>query len=139
MKTATGLTLIAIGAILAFAVTTNAWFFNVNVAGYVIMLTGLAGLFIPRRSYSRLNQRLVRRRTRTWPNGTVVETRETTVPPYVVTNPGDETQQAGLPGVPSIPPDPTVRSVMTPGAGQTGAAGQRGGEDSEIIEQLRDD
>lgn len=139
MKTATGLTLIAIGAILAFAVTANAWFFNVNVAGYVIMLTGLAGLLIPRRTYSTLNRRLVQqRRTRTWPNGTVVETRETAVPPYVVTaNPGGEAEQPGLPGVPSIPPDPTVRAVMTPG--EPGPAGQRDGEHSEIIEHLRDD
>jgi uncharacterized membrane protein len=44
MKTATGLILIAIGAILAFAVTTNTSVFNLNVAGYVIMLVGLAGL-----------------------------------------------------------------------------------------------
>jgi hypothetical protein len=65
MKTATGLTLLAIGAILAFAVTTNTSVFNLHVAGYVIMLTGPAGLFIPRRHYSWLNQLLVQRRTRT--------------------------------------------------------------------------
>ena len=133
MKTATGLTLLAIGAILAFAVTTNTSVFNLNVAGYVIMLTGLAGLFIPRRHYSWLNQRLVQRRTRTWPNGTVVETRQTEVPPYVVTNPEAEPEQAGLPRVPSIPPDPTVGAVMTPGSVRPGD------QDTEIIEQLRDD
>ena len=138
MKTATGLTLIAIGAILAFAVTANAWFFNVNVAGYVIMLTGLR----PVHPAAELQQAQPAAGAASYPDLAERNGRgnpETTVPPYVVTNPVDETQQAGLPGVPSIPPDPTVRSVMTPGAGQPGAAGQRGGEDSEIIEQLRDD
>jgi len=136
MKTATGLTLLAIGAILTFAVTANLWFFNIHIAGVVIMLTGLAGLFIPRRTYSSLSRRLVQRRTRTWRNGQVVQTNETSIPPYVVTtNPA--TEQAGLPSGPSIPPDPTVRAVMTPGAG-TAEPGSAGG-DAEMIEQLRDD
>lgn len=127
MKTATGLTLLAIGAILTFAVTANLWFFNIHVAGVVIMLTGLAGLFIPRRSYSWLNRRLIQRNTRTWPNGQAVETKETSYPPYVVTNPGNSPEQAGLPRFPSIPPDPPAQSVVT-------------GEDSpRREEQSRDD
>jgi hypothetical protein len=133
MKTATGLTLLAIGAILAFAVTTNTSVFNLHVAGYVIMLAGLAGLFIPRKEYSRLGRRLVQRRTRSWPGGTVMETRETALPPYVVQNPGVAEVEAGLPAIPSIPPDPTVAAVMTPGSGASDTT------DSEIIEQLRDD
>jgi hypothetical protein len=160
MKTATGITLLAIGAILTFAVTANLWFFNIHIAGVVIMLAGLAGLFIPRRTYSSLNRRLVQRRTRTWPNGRVVETNETSLPPYVVTA-SPSTEQAGLPGVPnippdpspqsvmtgepgsnrasggpSLPPDPTVRAVMTPGGG-SGAGGPA--SEDETIEQLRDD
>lgn len=127
MKTATGLTLIAIGAILAFAVTTNTSVFNLHIAGYVIILVGLAGLFIPRSRYASISKRLVTRRTRSWPTGTMVETEETSLPPYVVSNPGTAAEQAEMPSVPSIPPDPTVRAVMTPG------------EDSEVIEQLRDD
>jgi hypothetical protein len=161
MKTATGLTLLAIGAILTFAVTANTSVFNLHIAGFVIMLTGLAGLFIPRKGYTWLNRRLVQRRTRTWPNGRVVDTKESSYPPYVVTNPGAAPQQAGLPSVPSIPPDPspqsvmtgepgsnrrpggpsipvdpTVRAVMTPGGGP-GAGGAV--SDDETIEQLRDD
>jgi hypothetical protein len=132
MKTASGLTLLAIGAILAFAVTTNTSAFNLHTAGYVIMVIGLAGLFIPRRGYASLNRRLVTRRTRAWPAGTVVETSETSVPPYVVTNPNSEAAQAGLPSVPSIPPDPVVRSVMTPGEPATY-------RDTEVVEQLRDE
>lgn len=131
MKTATGLTLIAIGAILAFAVTTNTSVFNLHVAGYVIILLGLAGLFIPRRRYASLSQRLVTRRTKSWPNGSLVETEETSLPPYVVTNPGTAAANAELPAVPSIPTDPTVRAVMTPGEPLP--------DQAEIIEQLRDE
>jgi hypothetical protein len=130
MKTATGLTLIAIGAILAFAVTTNTSVFNLHIAGYVIILVGLAGLFIPQRQYASLRKRLVTRRTRSWPTGSVVETEETSLPPYVVTNNGEAADEAGLPTVPSIPPDPAVRAVMTPGDPAS---------ETEIVERLRDD
>ena len=112
MKTAAGLTLLAIGAILTFAVTVNTSVFNLHIAGIVLMLTGVACLLIPRRTYSSINRRLIQRRTRTWPNGRVTETTETSYPPYVVTNPGAAAEDAGLPTVPSIPPDPRPRSVL---------------------------
>ena len=41
MKTGMGLVLIGIGAILAFAVTTNTSVFNLHTAGYVIMIIGI--------------------------------------------------------------------------------------------------
>jgi hypothetical protein len=123
---ATGLTVIAIGAILAFAVTTNTSVFNLHIAGYVLMLAGLAGMLIPRRGYAAARRRLVTRRSRTWPGGTITQT-ETEIPPYVVLNPGRDPDR-GPPTVPSIPPDPTVGSVMTPGAAE-----------SDIVEQLRDE
>jgi hypothetical protein len=126
MKTATGLTLLAIGAILAFAVTTNTSVFNLHVAGYVIMLVGVAGLFIPRRSYSSISRRFVQRRR--LPDGTVVETRETSLPPYVVQNPGSAALDPDPPVGPSLTPDPIVRAVMTPGE-----------QDSAVVEDLRDD
>src|SRR5215831_390179 len=116
MRTGTGLTLLAIGAILTFAVTTNTSVFNLHIAGVVLMLTGLAALLLPARSRAWLNRRLVQRRTRRSRNGTVVETQETTYPPYVVTNAAIEAQDPDLPTSPSIDPDPTVHSVMTPGA-----------------------
>jgi hypothetical protein len=59
MKTATALTVAAIGAILAFAVTAQPSFFNFNVAGWVLMVTGVAGAFLPRRGYGWLRRRLV--------------------------------------------------------------------------------
>jgi hypothetical protein len=59
MKTATALTVAAIGAIFAFAVTAEPSFFNFHAAGWVLMLTGAAGVFLPRRSYGWLRRRLV--------------------------------------------------------------------------------
>ena len=47
MRTATGLALIAIGAILAFAVTTSPSFLNLQVVGWILILTGVAGLVVP--------------------------------------------------------------------------------------------
>jgi len=52
MKTAPALVLIAVGAILAFAVHAHLRLFSFQIAGWVIMLTGIAGLVIPRRGYS---------------------------------------------------------------------------------------
>jgi hypothetical protein len=52
MKTAPALALIAVGAILAFAVHAQLRLFSFQIAGWVIMLTGIAGLAIPRRGHS---------------------------------------------------------------------------------------
>ena len=51
MKTATALTLVAIGAILAFAVTAQPSFFSFHVTGWVLIVTGVAGAAVPRRGY----------------------------------------------------------------------------------------
>ena len=64
MRTATGLALIAIGAILAFAVTTSPSFLNLQVVGWILILTGVAGMFVPRRGYGWLRRRVVVRRPR---------------------------------------------------------------------------
>jgi hypothetical protein len=60
MKTAPALALIAAGAILALAVHAHLRFFQFQIAGWVIMLTGIAGLVIPRRGY-RWVRRVARR------------------------------------------------------------------------------
>ena len=49
MKSATALTILAVGAIFAFAVTAHPSFLNIQVLGWVLMLTGITGLVIPRR------------------------------------------------------------------------------------------
>jgi hypothetical protein len=59
MRTATALTIAAIGAIFAFAVTAQPSFFSFHITGWVLMLTGVAGVFIPRRGYGWLRRRLV--------------------------------------------------------------------------------
>jgi hypothetical protein len=69
MRTATGLALIAIGAILAFAVTTSPSFLNLQAAGWILILTGVAGMLVPRRGYGWLRRRVVVRR----PRGAAVE------------------------------------------------------------------
>jgi uncharacterized RDD family membrane protein YckC len=53
--TGTGLVLIAIGAILAFAVTTSVGFLDLQAVGWILMVVGIVGvavdlfLFAPRR------------------------------------------------------------------------------------------
>jgi hypothetical protein len=82
MKTATGLTLVAIGAILAFAVHAHLRVLNLQVVGWVIILTGLVGFFVPRRGYGWLRRRVLVRRT---PRGPVVrEVEQTRLPPYLL-------------------------------------------------------
>jgi hypothetical protein len=91
MKTATGLTLIAVGAILAFAITAEPSFFNFQIAGFVLMITGAAGLVVPRRGYGWLRRRMVFRRDR---YGRLVrrETDEEHLPPYIALNPAADTR-----------------------------------------------
>lgn len=116
MKTATGLTLVAIGAILAFAVTAHLRFLNVQVVGWVIILTGLAGIFVPRRGYGWLRRRVVVRRT---PRGGLVRTvEEAPNAPYVL-NPGPPTVQdvapeydIAEPGRPRQPESETIEEYF---------------------------
>jgi Domain of unknown function (DUF6458) len=87
MRTATGLFLIALGAILAFAVQGHPSWLNIQVVGWVIMLTGVAGMAIPRRGYGWLRRRMVLRRG---PGGRPVVDRveEQRYPPYIMLNTG---------------------------------------------------
>jgi len=110
MKTATGLTLIAVGAILAFAITAEPPFFNFQIAGFVLMIIGAAGLVMPRRGYGWLRRRMVFRRDR---YGRLVprETSEEHLPPYIALNPAaDDTREdlsavrTGAEPVDRIPP-----------------------------------
>jgi hypothetical protein len=99
MKTGFGLGFICLGAILAFAVTTNTSVFNIHTAGWVIMIIGIIGLVLPRRTYGWLGRRVTVRRVREYP-GTVVE--DAAAPPYVARNPGTSRIEAGLPSRPTL-------------------------------------
>src|SRR5262249_6673335 len=90
MRTATGLSLIAFGAILAFAVQGHPSWLNIQVVGWIIMLTGVVGMAVPRRGYGWLRRRMVLRRG---PGGRPVVDRveEKRYPPYIMLNPGSNT------------------------------------------------
>ena len=62
MKIATGLTLLAVGAIFAFAVRTSPPDINIHTVGWVIMLTGVAGILLPGRASGWLRRRITARR-----------------------------------------------------------------------------
>jgi hypothetical protein len=94
MKIGTGLALIAIGAILAFAVTTNTSVFNLHTAGYVLIIVGIIGIAIPRSGYGWVGRRVFTRQTRVRPSARVEEIR---YPTYVNRNPASTRVQAGLP------------------------------------------
>jgi len=51
MRRSTGLALVAIGAILTFAVHAQLAILNLKLTGVVLMITGLAGLQAPQRAY----------------------------------------------------------------------------------------
>jgi len=86
MRTATGLTLVAIGAILTFAVTGHPGFLNLQVAGVVIMIVGVIGLFLRRPGQGWLRRRTILRRGAAGP--VVGQVDEKRYPPYVMLNPG---------------------------------------------------
>ena len=89
MSKATGLALLAIGAILAFAVNGHPSWLNIQVVGWVVMALGAAGLLIPRTGYAAVRRRIVRRRT--GPNGPITEIDERRYPPYIRLNPAAAT------------------------------------------------
>jgi hypothetical protein len=84
MRTATGLTLVAIGAILTFAVTAHPSFLNLQVAGVVIMIVGVAGLFLRKPAQGWLRRRTIVRRGAAGP--VVGHVDEKRYPPYVMIN-----------------------------------------------------
>jgi hypothetical protein len=63
MKTGAGLALIAVGAILAFAVNATPSWLNLHTVGWVLMLVGLVGLVLPKRTWGMLGRRIQTRRT----------------------------------------------------------------------------
>jgi hypothetical protein len=94
MRSGVGLAVIAVGAILAFAVTANTSVFNLHVAGWVLIIIGILGMVFPRRGYGWVGRRLFVRRARWRPGGRV---EEVTYPTDVNRNPANTRVQAGLP------------------------------------------
>jgi hypothetical protein len=56
MKTPTSLTLLAVGGILTLAVNAHPSFLNVQVTGFILIVTGLAGLLLQLRNRARLQR-----------------------------------------------------------------------------------
>jgi len=131
MKTGAGLALICVGAILAFAVTTNTSVFNLHTAGWVLMLIGVIGLLLPNRTYGWLGRRLLVRRS--YPSGRV---ERIPVPPYVARNPGTSRMELGLPPRPTLldqDDDPIEEAYQNAGSRQASSAA---GGTTEIVEDL---
>ena len=132
MKTGMGLALIGIGAILAFAVTTNTSVFNLHTAGYVIMVIGVLGLAVPRRGYGWVGRRLFVRQAR-WRPGNRIE--EVTYPTYVNRNPANTRVQAGLPAPGAFGSAEAASHVDSTRDVSADSMGPRPGE-TEIIEDV---
>jgi hypothetical protein len=135
MKTGTGLVLIGIGAILAFAVTTNTSVFNLHTAGYVIMLIGILGLAIPRRGYGWVGRRLFVRQAR-WRLGSRVK--EVIYPAHVNRNPANTRVQAGLPAPGALGTPAAAAHIDANPDLSMETAGLRPGE-TEIVEDVYED
>jgi hypothetical protein len=131
MKTGTGLAVIAIGAILAFAVTANTSVINFNVAGWVLMIVGVIGLAIPRRGYAWIGRRLMVRQAR-WRPGRRVE--EITYPASVNRNPANTRVQAGLPAPGALDGSETSGRTVTRNLSTEPISG-----DAEIVEDVYED
>jgi protein-S-isoprenylcysteine O-methyltransferase Ste14 len=129
MKTGTGLALIAVGAILAFAVNASSSVINLHVAGYVLMLIGIAGMAIPRRGYGWMGRRIFVRRTERQ-RGRVAEV---TYPPYMVRNPENTPVRAGLTAGHSMAGNSTA--VSSDAATDQGIPRREPGE-TEVIEDI---
>lgn len=59
MNRATSLTVIAIGAIFAFAISVHLKFLNLEIVGWILMATGAAGLLLERRSRDWLRRTVI--------------------------------------------------------------------------------
>lgn len=135
MKSGMGLALIGIGAIFAFAVTTNTSVFNLHTAGYVIMIIGILGLAIPRRGYGWVGRRLFVRQAR-WRPGRRVE--EVVYPTYVNRNPANTRVQAGLPAPGAFGSPEAATHVESTRDLSTDPTSMRPGE-TEIVEDVYED
>jgi hypothetical protein len=136
MKSGTGLALIGVGAILAFAVTANTSVFNLHTAGWVLMIIGVIGLAVPRRGYAWVGRRLFVRQAR-WRRGRRVE-EEVIYPAYVDRDPANTRVRAGLPAPGAVGSPEAAAHVGAPRDLSTDPAGPAPGE-TEVVEDIYED
>jgi hypothetical protein len=136
MKSGTGLALIGIGAILAFAVTANTSVFNLHTAGWVLMIIGVIGLAVPRRGYAWVGRRLFVRQAR-WRPGRRVE-EEVIYPASVDRNPANTRVRAGLPAPGAAGGPEAAAHVGAMRDLSTDPAGPVPGE-TEVVEDIYED
>ena len=82
MKSATALTILAVGAVFAFAVTAHPSFLNLQILGWVLMLTGLVGLVIPRRGRGWLRRSVLVKGSPDYTDSADHEVRQQVAAPY---------------------------------------------------------
>lgn len=126
MRIGTGLSLLAVGAILAFAVKGSPPYWNLQITGLVLIATGLAAILIPRQSYGWLRRKMVLRPGSRGPVATRVD--ETRYPQpslrYQGPRPANGEPAAEDPGVPQVATGSVVREPWP-------------GDGSETIEEFR--
>src|SRR5262249_43867794 len=133
MKTGVGLAVIAVGAILAFAVTTNTSVFNLHTAGWVLIIIGIVGIAIPRRGYGWVGRRVFTRQT-PWRPRTRVE--EDSYPADITGTPATPGAQAGLPA-PGALGSPEAASHIDSNSSTRDLTGEvRPARETEVIEDV---
>jgi hypothetical protein len=142
VKTATGLTLIAIGAVLAFAVHGHPWFLNLQVCGWIIMVIGVIGLAVPRSGFGWLRRQ---------PDGRVrAGVGRRSSPSYVMINPAaidagaaggqvvesqTVTGTSGPPQTAQMPVTPASDGARSWASGDDVIAGDKVVADEEVVEE----
>jgi hypothetical protein len=126
---------IAIGAILAFAVRTNTSVFNLNTAGWVLMVIGVIGLVVTRSKVGWVGRRLFVRQARRRPGNRV---EEVIYPTHVNRNPANTRVRAGLPAPGALGSPEASSHIDASRDLSTEPLGPRPGE-TEIVEDVYED
>jgi hypothetical protein len=105
MRTATSLTVIAIGAIFAFAITSSPTFLNLQIVGWILILTGAGGMLLSNRSQNWLRRTII---VRGRPEAPRTRTRRRRVP-----------QLAAAGAAAGAPASPAPATGVTPDVGLT--------------------
>ena len=136
MKTGVGLALIAVGAILAFAVTANTSVFNLHTAGWVLIIVGVIGVAIPRRGYGWVGQRVFTRHTRIR-RGARVE--DISYPAYANRNPANTRVQASLPAAGAVGSTAATEHIETNPVTRDLGTEVPPATETEVIEEVYDE